>query len=496
MIYTRQNIWNLAPNDSIVRAYADAVNTMWSRPINDPTGWFYQAAIHGTQLTNPLSTWNQCRHGSWYFISWHRMYVYFFEAIVRRVIIEQGGPSDWALPYWDYNNPGQNSLPLAFRKEKLDNGLSNPLYVQERARGINAGATLPPQITSPEFALGKTLFTGPSEFGGGKTDPGRHFWAATGRLEQTPHNDIHNAVGGSFGWMSDPATAAQDPIFWLHHSNIDRIWWIWQNMPHRTNPTDPAWSRQAFSFMDVNGNPISIAAIQIQDIVNQLGYDYSPSPDSLSVGGSHPPTLPPPLQRAKHDWPDPWPAFNISRLDTMVMEETMPELLGATSQSLLLDEDNLNVTLQMDKKAVSHVVNLIGLRQLNQKIFLDLEDLSAEENPGSVYAVYLNLPDNTDEQSKLEYHIGNVSLFGIRNFRDTNETHLEHSLRLSFEITDFLDQQGKDNTWQNGESIDITFEKQYLGQPDDFSEDEEMSDESSGIDSTPIKIGRISIRCE
>lgn len=30
------------------------------------------------------------------------------------------------------------------------------------------------------------------------------------------HNNIHNFVGGS-GFMGDPATAAFDPIFWLHH---------------------------------------------------------------------------------------------------------------------------------------------------------------------------------------------------------------------------------------------------------------------------------------
>ncbi len=301
MVYTRQNIWDLTPNDPIVIAYADAVNTMRLRNINDPTSWLYQAAIHGTRLNNPLSTWNQCRHGSWYFISWHRMYVYFFEAIVRQIVIEQGGPPDWALPYWNYNSPGQNSLPLAFRNEKMNNGLPNPLYVQERAWGINAGATLPAQYTTPAFALSRTLFVGKSEFGGGKTDPDNRFWSATGRLEQTPHNDVHNAVGGPLGWMSDPETAAQDPIFWLHHSNIDRIWWIWQNMPQRTNPNDQVWNNQVFSFMDVNGNPVAIAAMQIQDIVNQLGYDYSPSPDSLSTAGSPPPLSPLAFQSVGHD---------------------------------------------------------------------------------------------------------------------------------------------------------------------------------------------------
>jgi len=496
MVYIRQNIWDLAQDDPILLAYADAVTVMRARNINDPTSWLYQAAIHGTNLVNPLSTWNQCRHGSWYFVSWHRMYVYFFEAIVRQVVTQRGGPSDWALPYWDYNRQGQNSLPPAFRKEKLDSGSPNPLYVQERAPGINAGATLPPQITSPALALGKTIFTGASEFGGGKTDPGNYFWSLTGRLEQTPHNDIHNAVGGPLGWMSDPKTAAQDPIFWLHHSNIDRIWWIWQNMPARTSPVDPAWDKQPFSFINVNGDPVTIAAIQIKNIVQQLGYDYSSSADDISAAVSSSPKSPSPTESIGHDWPHPWPSPSLSRADTMIMEATMPELLGATSHPLLLGENNLNVTLEMDERALNHTVNLLGQRQLNQKIFLDLEDLDAEGNPGNVYAVYLNLPNNTEPQDKLEYHIGNVSLFGIGNFRDASEGHPDHSLRLSFDITDFLDRQGEDHTWQNGESIEITFEKQYLGQPNDFPEGEEIPAQGNTIDTTPIKIGRISVRCE
>ncbi len=41
------------------------------------------------------------------------------------------------------------------------------------------------------------------------------------------HNLVHNAVGGH-GHMSDIATSAFDPIFWLHHTNIDRLFAMWQ----------------------------------------------------------------------------------------------------------------------------------------------------------------------------------------------------------------------------------------------------------------------------
>lgn len=48
-----------------------------------------------------------------------------------------------------------------------------------------------------------------------------------GNSVENIHNLVHNAVGG-YGHMSDAATSAFDPIFWLHHTNIDRLFAMWQ----------------------------------------------------------------------------------------------------------------------------------------------------------------------------------------------------------------------------------------------------------------------------
>ena len=52
------------------------------------------------------------------------------------------------------------------------------------------------------------------------------------------HNGAHDWVGGLMGVVP---TSPNDPVFWLHHSNIDRIWAIWQTR-HPTSaaqyPTD------------------------------------------------------------------------------------------------------------------------------------------------------------------------------------------------------------------------------------------------------------------
>jgi len=43
-------------------------------------------------------------------------------------------------------------------------------------------------------------------------------------LEVPLHNLVHRWVGGNMLDMSSP----NDPIFWLHHCNIDRLWAVWQ----------------------------------------------------------------------------------------------------------------------------------------------------------------------------------------------------------------------------------------------------------------------------
>ena len=77
--YIRVDVWSLVPTDPIITYYADAVRAMQAKPATDVTSWSYQAAIHGTHATKTQALWNECRHGGWFFLPWHRAYLYFFE---------------------------------------------------------------------------------------------------------------------------------------------------------------------------------------------------------------------------------------------------------------------------------------------------------------------------------------------------------------------------------------------------------------------------------
>ena len=72
------------------------------------------------------------------------------------------------------------------------------------------------------------------------------------------------------------ATAGQDPIFWLHHCNIHRLWekWLAQG-GGRVNPIgDPTWMNTNFTFADENGNLVQMSGDEILYTVNQLNYQY------------------------------------------------------------------------------------------------------------------------------------------------------------------------------------------------------------------------------
>ncbi len=73
--------------------------------------------------------------------------------------------------------------------------------------------------------------------------------------------------------MAGGATAARDPIFWLHHANVDRIWAEWQvNFPGRT-PSESLWTDWPFNFFDTQGSITTKTPGQVAD-TQALNYVY------------------------------------------------------------------------------------------------------------------------------------------------------------------------------------------------------------------------------
>ncbi|KAF5022988.1 hypothetical protein F66182_4945 [Fusarium sp. NRRL 66182] len=65
-------------------------------------------------------------------------------------------------------------------------------------------------------------------------DSSKNFTVFADSLENGPHGAIHQAVGGDLV----PATSPNDPLFFLHHAQIDRLWWIWQQKNPKQRNSD------------------------------------------------------------------------------------------------------------------------------------------------------------------------------------------------------------------------------------------------------------------
>ncbi|HVH79272.1 MAG TPA: tyrosinase family protein [Stellaceae bacterium] len=302
---TRHDVWKLPAGDTTLQWYGQAVAQLKTKPISDPTSWRYQAAIHDyTPQTDPLRTagdqiptnrgqfWQQCQHGCSYFLPWHRAYLFYFEQLIAATVVSLGGPAGWSLPYWNYSdasNPQARQLPPGF----YQGGAGNPLYVAQRAPGANDGQVIAGDddvaldcLTVDHVYYGADDGTG-GGFGGAAGNP-FHNGSSPGGLELTPHGTIHVAVGGSgqsAGWMSSFDTAALDPLFWLHHANIDRLWQVWLNRdPSHTNPTDARWLGQRFQFHDSTGAAVTMTPQQVLDTTAApLGYQYEDVTDPFAA---------------------------------------------------------------------------------------------------------------------------------------------------------------------------------------------------------------------
>ena len=441
VIYVRHDIWTLDQQDQwhpTIYAYARGISVMQQRAATDPTSWDYQAAVH-SMTPDPLDGLRrQCQHNSWFFGSWHRLYLYWFEQMIRAAIqnlpdIDDETKRTWALPYWNYSNPDENDdsrrkLPKAFLDVTLPDGITpNPL--RDPTRFINDGSAMPAQAVRLAQALAPVTFAGPGGFAGGKTafnhfaeDPN----AAAGPLEVTPHGAVHNQVGVNMGAFD---TAPLDPIFWLHHANIDRLWDVWLGQPGRANSTEAAWlTGVTFKFHDENA---AILTQQSKDVIDQqLDYVY----EDIAVPG--------PDQEDAVVQPE-QPAFP-------------PELVGATAEPFALTGDTVTISFDVSPPEGP----LADADAAPPRVFLDLADITSSDKPGVTYGVYVDAPGG-DPATDDEHYVGNAAFFGIETLGRPDSEHA--GMRLIYDITDLYNRLNAAEQW--GDQVRVTFVAQYVERP-------------------------------
>ncbi|MFB9264005.1 tyrosinase family protein [Bradyrhizobium erythrophlei] len=326
--FRRWEITDPAMPPRVLASYKAGITKMLNLPPTDPRNWYRNAMVHLFD----------CPHGNWWFLVWHRAYLGWLEATLR----DLSGDGDFALPYWDWtktpsvppamfdgvldpNNSGfiptfdafkaqfepvVTAIYAAFSQDQLgvlnQRGIATAadfmgvlpqvFFDQPSARGLTAtNPDLDPDtkvaVSLPTIrrSLRTTLFAG----GGGPNDPAgfasakasNHSDGSTkGILESQPHDNVHGAMGGGGGAFMVQFFSPVDPIFFLHHGNLDRLWDVWtRRQAALGRPTLPqgsdldAWSNEEFRFFtNAQSQPVTQTKASAYALPSVFDYDYSP----------------------------------------------------------------------------------------------------------------------------------------------------------------------------------------------------------------------------
>jgi len=201
MAKPRQDINALS--DSQLSDYIHALDILRARSADnpdDPKGLDFQVALHNDGFVGP------CEHGNDKFMPWHRAHLHYFEKLLQGA--DPPRTENVTVPYWDWiHTQAVGKFPPAFDTQ----GLSS-------ASRSQADTPLPPNTLAIV-----TRVTDQKQFAGyPEDDPTGDY----GDLEFGPHNDMHSEY--IKGKMGNPATAAEDPIYFSFHCFIDLMWDEWQ----------------------------------------------------------------------------------------------------------------------------------------------------------------------------------------------------------------------------------------------------------------------------
>lgn len=425
-----------------------AIARQWS----DPRSLGYQSQVHGTWVDKAAwpssggqqALWHECAHNHWFFLPWHRAYLVEFEAVVRGHIADLNGPADtWALPYWNYSDHDKDAdrlqLPLPLQGAVLPAGVvvpgvaqnpdgtfPNPLFNATRQGPVQGGgsdwATATDALLRPHFANQQD--TGAISLGGGvlenPNDPALFHRDANeiGMLDAQPHGSTHVEVNGA---MAVFESAALDPVFWMHHANIDRLWETYARDLGHGYPFEggagsgtaahQSWTSQQFRFLRADGTTATWTAPDVLDL-DALGYAYDTT---------EPPPLPPPPPPPASSGIDP---FGLGRATPEPVAAAGTATLGIDQNLLLSGGDGADADTGVDVFApeARWLLRFDGIR-------------SVTPAPTS-YHVYLGLPaGSAADPADADHYAGLLSLFGVYEASRDDGTSAATGQRRRLDVT-------------------------------------------------------------
>ena len=328
----RQNVKSLS--DRQKRALVEAIHRLkrTQSPI-DPTLNYYDQFVRFHQLAllrSRLELGHSVAHQSPAFLPWHRKLILMFEQAVR----DTTGDPNFTVPYWDWTD--QSSLDVVFdddlmgpaegdpeqhyailsgpfRRGKFAMNLTASAYghndFQSRCpfpyltRGEKGSIPLPTAADvsallkvdiydSPPYDATANIHKSFRNYLLGAPDPTAspsslqgmsrlhrlpHLWVG-GQWDATVYSEAFKPSTTTFvGTMTAIDCSPNDPVFWLHHCNIDRLWAIWETVYGSSyEPTSGAnlgWNidDELYPYVDYRDSP----EIRRNGITNRSMLDFT-----------------------------------------------------------------------------------------------------------------------------------------------------------------------------------------------------------------------------
>jgi tyrosinase len=485
---------------TMVGLYASAVKAMQDPAINyppQPQSWTFQAYMHAVPLNpfdpavsggayqddlktrindiygNPApgtpqaawkqaasACWGKCEHASPYFTTWHRWYLYYFERICRKMCAQ----SEFTLPYWNYasDNGPSLQLPAIFQQYSQDTSNPNHLYFDDRGLGFADAASTGPQNVAMNNngylpysliqygpALGAQVMFPSDDFNyipADPTDPTFIALGFSGRLECIPHDNVHSYVGG---WMQNVPSAAGDPLFFVHHCQIDRLYASWEAASGTsynwgssdTQPDENTWKTTTANYVDENGQLVTKKLGDAID-TSSLGYQYDnlakpPSPQVVAAGA---------------------PAIRRSARLTLAAAQASGFRVQSGGSSVTLAPTPPPVAARPAERPGASVPTAPSSQTLI------LQGIKLLRRPPAPLAVFINMPKSTPPRLHNPYYVGTLNLFnfdlGSGNVRSHASGNMQpdHAMpgpTARFDVTNVLAQQRAKGLW-DGRTITVT----------------------------------------
>lgn len=323
-IAERRGVGDLQTNHAdVFNMFLLALQAIQNVTESDDLSWYQIAGIHGY----PYTPWQEdpgflpansgrgyCTHSSAIFTTWHRPYLVLLEQLLcdqARSIAEQfqgddaeryqAAAEEVRIPYWDWSSTGtQSRFPAAVKQESIS--VNTPTGQAEIANPLFSYKFLSPQLS--ESGLGtQTVRSSDDDELFGSFDSRRQatldlftnsvYNQFSSDLENI-HGSVHVQTGGNMVFVP---RSAFDPIFFLHHANVDRLTAMYQAThpgltltPRTRSPTFALGGTESdslntllYPFRHQDGKQWTSNDVVTAESIFTYGYSYPEVPQGLST---------------------------------------------------------------------------------------------------------------------------------------------------------------------------------------------------------------------